>query len=130
MERRLSLCDKREEVLVMLKDYKRDCWFTMPIKGKRHFPFLACRIISFGFVGAALGFCLSFLLHSCGLPDFRSYTESLFLSSSNCLSNARAALINPRCVKACGKFPRCSPCRPSISAYNPTWLEYPSIFSK
>ena len=30
-----------------------------------------------------------------------------------------AALINPRCVKACGKLPRCSARGPSSSAYSP-----------
>ena len=34
----------------------------------------------------------------------------------------KAALISPRCVNACGKFPTSSPFRPISSEYSPTWL--------
>ena len=37
-------------------------------------------------------------------------------------SRSNAALISARCVKACGKLPRCSPAGPSSSAYRPRWL--------
>ncbi len=40
-----------------------------------------------------------------------------------------AALINAKCVNACGKLPRCSPLDPSCSEYSPKWFAYPSIFS-
>lgn len=43
-----------------------------------------------------------------------------YASSRRCSS--KAALINAKCVKACGKLPRCSPDGLNSSANNPRWL--------
>jgi hypothetical protein len=50
------------------------------------------------------------------------YRQVVFSFPERIRSRNVAALISARCVKACGKFPRCSPLDPSCSEYSPRWF--------